>query len=47
MLEQRLTAGVERGPELRLSTLGILAAATGAAEQSLYDVFAGEVGITA
>ncbi|CUR59289.1 Transcriptional regulator; putative sugar kinase [metagenome] len=46
-LADRFALGVEPGPELRLSTLGILAAATGAAEQALYGVFAGEVAITA
>ncbi len=46
VLELRAQPADAQVPELRLSTLGIQAAATGAAEQALYAVFAGEVGLT-
>jgi predicted NBD/HSP70 family sugar kinase len=42
-LDERLASTVQVRPELRPSTLGIRAAALGAAEQSLGPVFAGEV----
>ena len=47
VLEDRVVSAAQHRPELRLSTLGIQAAATGAAEQSLHGVFAGDVGLTA
>ena len=40
-LDERLASAVQVRPELRLSTLGIQAAALGAAEQSLGPVFSG------
>ncbi|MGD9962081.1 ROK family protein [Nocardioides sp.] len=46
VLDERLASAAQDRPELRFSTLGIQAAATGAAEQSLRGVFAGEVAIT-
>ena len=46
-LDERLASGVQVRPELRLSTLGIQAAALGAAEQSLGPVFAGELDLAA
>jgi predicted NBD/HSP70 family sugar kinase len=42
-LDERLASAVQVRPELRLSTLGIQAAALGAAEQSLGPVFSGEL----
>ena len=42
-LDERLASAVQVRPELRLSTLGIQAAALGAAEQSLGPIFAGEL----
>ena len=42
-LDERLASAVQARPELRLSTLGIQAAALGAAEQSLGPIFAGEL----
>jgi predicted NBD/HSP70 family sugar kinase len=45
-LDARLVSSVQQRPELRLSTLGIQAAALGAAEQSFADVFAGELDLT-
>ncbi|GAA1965850.1 ROK family transcriptional regulator [Nocardioides panacihumi] len=42
-LDARLASSAQHRPELRLSTLGIEAAAIGAAEQSFTDVFAGEL----
>jgi predicted NBD/HSP70 family sugar kinase len=42
-LDARLAAAAQHRPELRLSTLGIEAAAIGAAEQSFTDVFSGEL----
>lgn len=45
-LDQRLASAVQVRPELRLSTLGIQAAALGAAEQVFADVFAGELDLT-
>jgi predicted NBD/HSP70 family sugar kinase len=45
-LDERLASGVQVRPELRLSTLGIRAAALGAAEQSLGPVFSGELDLT-
>jgi predicted NBD/HSP70 family sugar kinase len=42
-LDARLASAAQHRPELRLSTLGIEAAAIGAAEQSFSEVFAGEV----
>ncbi|MDR7252798.1 putative NBD/HSP70 family sugar kinase [Nocardioides sp. BE266] len=42
-LGERLASAVQVRPELRLSTLGIQAAALGAAEQSLGPVFAGDL----
>ncbi len=42
-LDERLASAAQVRPELRLSTLGIQAAALGAAEQSLGPVFAGEL----
>lgn len=42
-LDERLASAVQVRPELRLSTLGIQAAALGAAEQSLGPVFAGHL----
>lgn len=41
-LDERLSSDAQRRPELRLSRLGIQAAAMGAAEQSFARVFAGE-----
>jgi predicted NBD/HSP70 family sugar kinase len=46
-LDERLASAVQVRPELRLSTLGIRAAALGAAEQSLGPVFSGEIDLTA
>ena len=45
-LDERLVSSTQHRPELRLSTLGIQAAALGAAEQSFADVFAGELDLT-
>lgn len=45
-LDERLASAVQVRPELRLSTLGIRAAALGAAEQSLGPVFSGELDLT-
>jgi len=45
-LDRRLASAVQVRPELRLSTLGIQAAALGAAEQVFADVFAGELDLT-
>lgn len=42
-LDARLASAAQHRPELRLSTLGIEAAAIGAAEQSFTDVFSGEL----
>lgn len=42
-LDRRLASAAQARPELRLSTLGIQAAALGAAEQAFADVFAGEI----
>lgn len=42
-LDRRLASAAQTRPELRLSTLGIQAAALGAAEQAFADVFAGEI----
>lgn len=42
-LDARLASAAQHRPELRLSALGIEAAAMGAAEQSFADVFAGDV----
>ena len=42
-LDERLASTVQVRPELRLSTLGIQAAALGAAEQSLGPVFSGDL----
>lgn len=42
-LDERLASPAQRRPELRLSTLGIGAAALGAAEQSFADLYAGEL----
>ena len=42
-LDERLASAVQVRPELRLSTLGIQAAALGAAEQSFDPVFAGQL----
>ncbi len=44
-LDERLPSPAQRRPDLRLSTLGMEAAALGAAERSLEAVFAGEVSI--
>lgn len=44
-LDQRLSSPAQRRPDLRLSTLGMEAAALGAAERSLEAVFAGEVAV--
>ncbi|MFM6849037.1 MAG: ROK family protein, partial [Terrabacter sp.] len=46
-LDERLASAAQVRPELRLSTLGIRAAALGAAEQSLGPVFSGEIDLTA
>jgi predicted NBD/HSP70 family sugar kinase len=46
-LDERLASSVQVRPEIRLSTLGIQAAALGAAEQSLDPVFAGHLDLTA
>ena len=46
-LDERLASAAQVRPELRLSTLGIQAAALGAAEQSLGPVFAGELDLAA
>lgn len=46
-LDERLASPAQVRPELRPSTLGIRAAALGAAEQSLGPVFAGELDLTA
>lgn len=46
-LDRRLASAAQARPELRLSTLGIQAAALGAAEQSFADVFTGEIDLTA
>lgn len=45
-LDRRLASPAQVRPELRLSTLGIQAAALGAAEQSFAGVFAGDVDLT-
>ena len=45
-LDERLASAVQVRPELRTSTLGIQAAALGAAEQSLGPVFAGDLDLT-
>ncbi|WP_244929846.1 ROK family protein [Nocardioides sp. W7] len=45
-LDRRLASAAQVRPELRLSTLGIQAAALGAAEQVFADVFAGELDLT-
>jgi predicted NBD/HSP70 family sugar kinase len=45
-LDERLASAVQVRPELRLSTLGIQAAALGAAEQSFGPVFAGHLDLT-
>jgi predicted NBD/HSP70 family sugar kinase len=42
-LDARLASAAQHRPELRLSTLGIEAAAIGAAEQSFSEVFSGEL----
>jgi predicted NBD/HSP70 family sugar kinase len=42
-LDARLASAAQHRPELRLSTLGIEAAAIGAAEQSFSDVYGGDV----
>jgi len=42
-LDARLASAAQHRPKLRLSTLGIEAAAMGAAEQSFADVFSGEL----
>ncbi|MCY7401154.1 MAG: ROK family transcriptional regulator [Nocardioides sp.] len=42
-LDERLASAVQVRPELRLSTLGIQAAALGAAEQSLGPIFSGDL----
>lgn len=42
-LDARLASAAQHRPELRLSTLGIEAAAIGAAEQSFSDVYGGEL----
>jgi len=47
VLDERLASSVQVRPELRLSTLGIGAAALGAAEQSFAEVLAGDVDLTA
>lgn len=46
-LDRRLASAAQVRPELRLSTLGIQAAALGAAEQAFADVFAGDLDLTA
>jgi predicted NBD/HSP70 family sugar kinase len=46
-LDERLPSRVQRRPELRLGAIGPEAAATGAAEQALERVFAGEVTLAA
>ena len=46
-LDERLPSRVQRRPELRLGAIGPEAAATGAAEQALEAVFAGEVTLAA
>lgn len=46
-LDERLASAVQVRPELRLSTLGIQAAALGAAEQALDPVFSGTLDLTA
>jgi predicted NBD/HSP70 family sugar kinase len=46
-LDERLASSVQVRPELRTSTLGIQAAALGAAEQSLGPVFSGDLDLTA
>ncbi len=46
-LDERLASAVQVRPDLRPSTLGIQAAALGAAEQSFGPVFAGELDLTA
>ena len=45
-LDERLASAAQVRPELRLSTLGIEAAALGAAEQSLDPVFSGQLDLT-
>lgn len=45
-LDARLASAVQNRPELRLSTLGIQAAALGAAEQAFAAVFAGDADLT-
>ena len=44
-LDERLPSPAQRRPDLRLSTLGMEAAALGAAERSLEAVFSGEVAV--
>ncbi len=46
-LDERLASGVQVRPDLRLSTLGIQAAALGAAEQSFGPVFTGDLDLSA
>ena len=46
MLDARLASAAQVRPELRLSTLGIQAAALGAAEQSLGPIFSGTLDLT-
>jgi predicted NBD/HSP70 family sugar kinase len=46
-LDERLASAVQVRPDLRLSTLGIEAAALGAAEQSFDPLFAGHLDLTA
>lgn len=45
-LDERLVSAAQASPDLRLSTLGIQAAALGAAEQAFADVFTGELDLT-
>jgi predicted NBD/HSP70 family sugar kinase len=45
-LDERLASAVQVRPDLRLSTLGIQAAALGAAEQSFDTVFSGQLDLT-
>ncbi|WP_134738268.1 ROK family protein [Nocardioides sp. 503] len=45
-LDERLPSAAQRRPELRLSTLGMEAAALGAAELALEGVFSGDVPVT-
>jgi predicted NBD/HSP70 family sugar kinase len=46
-LDRRLASEAQTRPELRLSVLGIRAAALGAAEQAFADVFSGDLDLTA